>query len=243
MSHNLVSEIKKTLTHAKICTQIAFHQDMTSKIQICLSIPVVTQEPLAWLHSNLISTSRLAGEPICRGKSPQVEQVSHCEGVMNHAPWQVQDRVYSCWTAASQNVTWHDYLLIEKSLVAFVIFPGQCQDTPSAIQMLSVQVPLHPLPFVDSRLPELSIRMCHTACLSHGDSLLHPPILVVTIHQGSPASAVTSPCAAELFWWFSPSPSQVCHLRLAGPALSLHHSHLPHPPYRQNLHDHSDCLW
>jgi hypothetical protein len=54
-----------------------------------------------------------------------------------------QDRVYSCSTAASQNVASCDYFLVEKALEAFVIFRGQCQDAPLAFKMFSVQAPLY----------------------------------------------------------------------------------------------------
>jgi hypothetical protein len=91
--------------------------------------------------------------------------------------------------------------------VAFVIFPGQFQDTASAIEMLSGQVPLHPMPFADSRLPERSIWMWYTLYLVHNSSLLHPPIRVVSIHEGLSASAVTSPCADELFGDFAHHPA------------------------------------
>jgi len=55
VSHNLVTEIKKMLTHSQICTQIPFQWDMTSKDSICLSIPPVMQELLPFLRLNLIS--------------------------------------------------------------------------------------------------------------------------------------------------------------------------------------------
>jgi len=57
MSHNSVTAIKKMLTHRQIGTQIAFHRDMMSKIQICFCVPSLTQEPSQGLHLNLISIS------------------------------------------------------------------------------------------------------------------------------------------------------------------------------------------
>ena len=55
MSHNWVTEINKKLTGSTISTQIAFHQDMTSKITICISIRPMTAEPSQCLHLNPIS--------------------------------------------------------------------------------------------------------------------------------------------------------------------------------------------
>jgi len=44
MSDNLVTEMKKMLTHGKIGTKIAFCKDLMSKIQICLIIFPMMQE-------------------------------------------------------------------------------------------------------------------------------------------------------------------------------------------------------
>ena len=52
MSHNLVTEIKKKVTHSKIGKQIAFHQDMKSKMIIYISIPPQMQEPSPFLSLN-----------------------------------------------------------------------------------------------------------------------------------------------------------------------------------------------
>jgi len=101
MSHNSVTEIKKTLTHSKIGTQIAFHRDITSKIQVCLFNSPLTQEPSPCLSPNSISISWLAGEAICRCKRLHVQQASLLEWVQNPAPWPAQDWVYSSLTAAS----------------------------------------------------------------------------------------------------------------------------------------------
>jgi len=54
--------------------------------------------------------------------------------------------------------------------------------------------------FAAKRLLEPSIRMCRASYLIHRSSLLHPPIPVESIRQGSSASAETSPCTAVLFW-------------------------------------------
>jgi len=108
--------------------------------------------------------------------------------------------------------------------------------------MLSVEVPERHHLFAAEQLPELSIRMCRTSYLVHGSCPLHPPIPVESVRRASSASAETSPCAAVPFWWLCPSPSRVRHLGSACPAQSLHHPHLPHPPHRWNLQDHSDRL-
>jgi len=88
-----------------------------------------------------------------------------------------------------------------------------------------------------------SIQMPSTSYLLHVSSRLRPPIPVVPIHQASSASAETSPSAIVPWWRFCPSPSRVCHLRSACPAVSLLHPHLSHPPQCRNLQDRSDCLW
>ena len=130
MSYNLVTEIKKKLTRSTFGTQIAFHRDMTSKIQICLFVCPLTQDPSPRLCLNPISIWWLAGEAILRGKSLQVQQASLSGKITNEAlPW-VQGRVYSFSTAVSQNLASYDYFLLRKSLAAFAIFWGQCRDTP-----------------------------------------------------------------------------------------------------------------
>jgi len=60
-SHNLVTEIKKKRTRSKSGKQIAFHQQMTSIITLCLSIPPLTQEPSPCLRLNPKSIWWLAG--------------------------------------------------------------------------------------------------------------------------------------------------------------------------------------
>jgi len=234
------------LTHSKIGTQIAFCRDMRSKIQICLFIPPMTQEPSPCLCLNQISIWWSAGEAIGRGESLQVQQALHSEWVMNWALRRAQDWRYSCWTAASQNQAKFDYVLVDKSLAEFAILQGQCQDTPYALQMLSVQVGLHHHPFVVPPLLVPLNRLWHTSYLCYGSGKLRPPIQVVSIHQVSSASAETSLCANVLFWGLCPVPSRVRHLRSACPALTLHHPHPPHPPHpphHRNMQDHSDCLW
>jgi len=147
-SHNLVTEIKKTLTRRRIGTKIAFHRDMMSKMTICLSIPLMTQEPSPSLCLKLISISYFAGEAICRGKYLQVPQVSHSAYMINQALQQVHDQLYMCPTVVSHNSTEYDYLLVKKSLALIAIFREQYQDTPLALEMLWVQVKLHHHRFV-----------------------------------------------------------------------------------------------
>jgi hypothetical protein len=66
MSHNLVTEIKKMLTHGEIGTQIAFPRGMTSKTPYYLFIPSLMQEPTPSLLSNPMLIWWIAGEAICR---------------------------------------------------------------------------------------------------------------------------------------------------------------------------------
>ena len=54
MSHNLVTEIKKMLTHGEIGTPITFHRDMSSIITNCAGSVQMTNEPLQYVHLNPI---------------------------------------------------------------------------------------------------------------------------------------------------------------------------------------------
>jgi len=54
MSQNLVTEIKKKLTHSKIGTQTTFQIDMSSKLALSLSIPLAMLKPSPVLLQNLI---------------------------------------------------------------------------------------------------------------------------------------------------------------------------------------------
>jgi len=130
MSHNLVTEFKETLSHNTIGTQIAIHRDMTSKIQICVILPQLTQGLSPRLRPNPISIWWFAGRAICRGKSVRVHHTSLSATVTNQALRGVLDRVYSCLTVASQTIPSYDWILVKKSIAAFAIFWGQCQDTP-----------------------------------------------------------------------------------------------------------------
>jgi hypothetical protein len=49
-----------------------------------------------------------------------------------------------------------------KYLAAFALFQVQCQDTPLALKMMSVEQPLHRHPVAVGPLPELSIAMYGT---------------------------------------------------------------------------------
>jgi len=240
MSHNWVTEIKKKLSRSKIGQQLAFHQDMMWKLHFAYLF-------LHWhrsRHHVFVPIRNLYGdllEAICKGKILQVQHASLSANVTYRALRWAQDRICSCLTAASHNLAQYDDLLVEKSNAARAIFRGQSQETPQALQMISVQVPLQHHPFVVEQRPEPSIRMCQTSHLFHGSRRLHLPIPVGSIDQASSASAETSLWAAVPFWWLCPSPSRVRHLRSACPAVSLHHAHLLHPPHSQNLQDHSDC--
>jgi len=196
-------------------------------------------------HHVLVRIRNLYGdqrEAICWGKSLLVQQASHSAKVTYCTLRQAQDRICLCLTAVPLDLATHDYFLVKKSLAAFAIFRGQCQDTPEALQSLSVQVALHHHPFPVERLPEPAMWMCHTSYLIHRSNQLRPPLPVVSIRQATSASEETSPGVAAPFSWLCPSPSWVWHLRSAGPALSLHHPHHHHPPHHRNLQDHSDCL-
>jgi hypothetical protein len=55
ISHNLVTDIKNTLTCCKISTKTAFQRDTTPKTLICLGICSMTQERSLSLRPNPIS--------------------------------------------------------------------------------------------------------------------------------------------------------------------------------------------
>jgi len=247
MSHNFVTVIKKNWHIVKLVNNLLFTAIGRQKWQFAYlffrgrrsrhHIFVRIQYP----YGNQL-------EAIGRGKRLLVQQsllvqlASHSTMLTNRAPQLVYRLVCSILTAASLNLAWYDYFLVEKSLAAFAMFRGRCQQSPQALQMLSVEVPEGHHSFQAERLPEPSFQICCTSHLVHGSSRLHPPIPVESIRRVSSASAETSPCTAVPFWRLCPSPSQVRHLRSACPAQSLHRTHLPHPPHYQNLQDHSDCL-
>ena len=57
--------IQETLTRNKIGTQITFHRDMTSKVIICVFVPLLMQERSRYLRPNLISICQLAWDGTC----------------------------------------------------------------------------------------------------------------------------------------------------------------------------------
>jgi len=139
------------------------------------------------------------------------------------------ETLWVCETVISRYQASDDDFLLEKSLVVFATFQGQYQESPEALQMLSLQVGLRPCQFVAYCLLVLSIRQPYTSGLSLGCSRLRRPIPVASICQASSVSAENYPCIAVSFWRLFPSPSQVGHLRSACPALYLL-QHLPHLP-------------
>jgi len=108
--------------------------------------------------------------------------------------------------------------------------------------MLWGEVLLQLDPFGTYRQMEPSIQSLRTSYHLRKSSRPRPRIPVVSIRQGSSASAKTSPCGIAPFWRLCPSPSRVCHLLSPCLALNLCHlPHLPHPPHHRNLNDRSDC--
>jgi len=242
MSHNLVTEIKEILTRSKIGTQFASHRDMMSKIQICLYIIPMMQGPSPCLRPDTISIWWLVGEAVCRSDSLPVQQALHSEWVMNRALQWAGGWIYSCSTVSSQNLADSDCVLVERSLAAFVIFRGECRDTPYPLKMLSVQVQLHHHPIDVYWLLVPSNWMFRTGYLVRRSSWLHHSIRVLWIRKPSSSSVETCPSTAVPFWRLCPSPSWVRHHCSACPSLSLDHPRLPHPTHRRYFHDHSDSL-
>ena len=71
---------------------------------------------------------------------------------MNPALQWAPDRVYSCSSAASQSLASYDCVLVKKSRAALVLLQGQRQETPLAVQIFSIQEPLHHHPFAVEQL-------------------------------------------------------------------------------------------
>jgi hypothetical protein len=82
-------------------------------------------------------------EALCNGSSLQVQQDSLSAEETNWNQQQANDFVYMCSTATCPNLAEYDYMLVEKSLVAFAIFQAQSQESTKALQTSSVQVPQH----------------------------------------------------------------------------------------------------
>jgi len=240
----MVTEIEKTLTLSKRGRRMAFERDISSKIGIHRSIPPMMQVPSAFLRPNLISIWYLASDAIFRGRSLCVQQTLLYWSVMIWAPRRAGETLWVWETVVSRELASYDFFLVERSPAAHVMICGQYQESPYALRMFSVQVLLRPHPSAAWQLPEPSIWLSCTSNTFHGGSWPHPPNPVVSIRQGSSASAETSPSGNLAFWRLCPSPSRVHHLQSACPALYLLHClpYHPHPPDCQNLHDPSDCL-
>jgi hypothetical protein len=119
----------------------------------------------------------------------------------NRAPWLAHHYAYLILNVASPNLSHYDYFLVEKSLAAFAIFRGQCQDIPSAFQMVSVEVPKnHHDSVAAEQLPEHFIAMCSTSIVVHRRYWGNLPILVGSICRASSASVESSSCSAILLW-------------------------------------------
>jgi hypothetical protein len=72
MSHTLVTEIKKMVTHSKVGTLITFHRDMSSIITNCAGSGKMTKEPLQYVDLNPVPVWQLGRVVICRGQFLQV---------------------------------------------------------------------------------------------------------------------------------------------------------------------------
>jgi len=129
MSHNLVTEIKKTLACSTVGTRIAFQIDMTSLIAICLSIPQAMHELSTFLCRNPISVWWSGRDAICRGNSLQVQHASITWWVMNRVLYRAEETLYVCLTLALRNLDSFDYFLVTMSLAEYAIFWGWYQET------------------------------------------------------------------------------------------------------------------
>ena len=103
MSHNLVTEIKKTLTCSKVGPHFAFNRDRSSKLTLWLSTPTVTWEPSPYLRPYPISVWKFTSDALCRGEGLRVQQASHHESVPNAAPGRANEPVRIWVTVVSLN--------------------------------------------------------------------------------------------------------------------------------------------
>jgi hypothetical protein len=69
MSHNVVTEINKILTHSKIDTPITICGDMLSIITYCAGSEQMTYKPIQSICPNPFPVWLEDREEICRGKS------------------------------------------------------------------------------------------------------------------------------------------------------------------------------
>jgi len=74
-------------------------------------------------------------------KASLVQLASHSATLTNQALKLAPHWVCLIQTVASPNLGKYDYFLVVKSLAAFAIFGGHCEDSPSALQMLLAEVP------------------------------------------------------------------------------------------------------
>jgi len=132
MSHNLVTDNKYKLTRSKRGTGIAFQIDTSSRLPICVIIPPVTQEPSPCPLWNAISIWQWSWDVLCRGWSLWVQHAWIAEFVTNRALGQAGGTECGHVSAVSANLASYGYSLVEKSLVAFAIFRGCCQESPEA---------------------------------------------------------------------------------------------------------------
>jgi len=152
------------------------------------------------------------------------------------------ETLWVCETVISRYQASDDDFLLEKSLVVFATFQGQYQESPEALQMLSLQVGLRPCQFVAYCLLVLSIRQPYTSGLSLGCSRLRRPIPVASICEASSVSAENYPCIAVSFGdcFHHPARSvifaQLAQLCIFSSICLIY----PNPLHRQNLQEHSD---
>ena len=140
MSDNLVTEIKKKLTHSKIRTPIDFTRDRSWTWTFWLSIPLATQEPSPYLRPYPISIWQLTCDAISRSKSFWVQRASNHGLVSNQVLPRSRRMLKIRVTVVSLNPASFDYFLVKKWLREFPIVRGLWQESAYALQMLSGMV-------------------------------------------------------------------------------------------------------
>jgi len=198
MSHNLVTEIKKSLSCSKIVTGITFPIELTSKVTICLSIPPVTLKLSTSLCPNLICVLSSALETIWCGKCLWFKQASFSYLVPNWALCRVNDTINVYLYVTSLNQATYDRILVKMSVAAFAIFPVKYPNTLLALQMLSERAQLLLFLLADYQQLASSIRLSHMLNFFDRNSWLCTLTPAVSIRQASSTSVYNSASAGVL---------------------------------------------
>lgn len=196
LSHNFITESNKKISCSNISTWFAFRKDRMSNIAICPCIFLATQEQSTILCSNPIAMWYYAKEPICMDRSWRVCQASIALFILNGVPCCAGEKLCICSTVVSRNIVSNNYIMLVKSLAAFLMIWGSYQVSQSVLAVLSVEVWRQPPPVADGWLPECPNRPHCISYLWHRSSPHCLLTQATLICQTSSAAAELSPCVA-----------------------------------------------